>query len=136
MRTIPKTTTLAAAGLVICFLLSGCQIFTEGKKKLNEYCPGLNVGLNGVNWSEGSSHAVYILQYDGSDQKKVSAWFADKANGFAGDKPRSYMDIKDGEDRAIADDDSILSKSFSKGKTNAVVIYNVTTRRIIITEDY
>jgi hypothetical protein len=136
MRTFSKITPRAAACLLICFLLTGCQIFTEGKKKLNEYCPGLKVGLNGVNWSEGSSHAVYILQYDRSDQKKVNAWFADKANGFAPDKSRSYMDIKDGENQAVADSDSILTKAITKGKTNAVVIYNATTRKIIITEDY
>jgi hypothetical protein len=136
MNAFPKTTARATACILICFLLSGCQIFTQGKKKLNEYCPGLKVGLNGVSWSSGSSHDVYILQYDSGDQKKVNSFFTDKANGFAGDKPRSYMDIKDGEDRAVADDDSILTKAFSKGKTNAVVIYNATTRRIIITEDY
>src|SRR5580704_3175638 len=134
MRTFSKITISAAACLLICFLISGCQIFTEGKKKMNEYCPGLKVGLSGVSWSEGSSHAVYILQYDGSDQKKVNTYFADKANGFAAGKPRSYTDIKDGDNQAVADGDSILTKAFSKGKANAVVIYNVTTRRIIITE--
>ena len=136
MSAFSKTSTRFTATLLICFLLSECQIFTEGKKKLNEYCPALKVGLSGVNWSEGSSHAVYILQYDGADQKKVNAWFANKANGFAPDKSRSYMGIKDSENQAVADGDSILTKSFSKGKTNAVVIYNATTRKIIITEDY
>ena len=131
-----KTSLKVAAFALVCFLLSGCQIFTEGKKKLNEYCPGLNVGLSGVSWSEGSSHAVYILQYNSSDQKKVNAYFADKTNGFAPDKSRSYMDIKDGDNHAVADGDSILTKSINKGKTNAVVIYNATTRKIIITEDY
>jgi hypothetical protein len=136
MSAFSKTSTRFTATLLICFLLSGCQIFTEGKKKLNEYCPGLKVGLNGVNWFEGSSHAVYILKYDGADQKKINSWFADKTNGFAPDKSGSYMDIKDGDNLAVADGDSILTKSFSKGKTNAVVIYNATTRKIIITEDY
>ncbi len=134
---VSKQTTLkVAAFATICFLLSGCQLFTAGQKKLHAYCPGLKVKVDGVNWSGGSAHDIYVLQYDRSDQKKVNAYFADKANGFAVDKPRSYMDIKNGDTQAVADGDSILTKTVNKGKITATIIYNATTRRIIIAEDY
>jgi hypothetical protein len=132
MNLIKKMST----GVLICLILSGCAFFAVAGKKLSEYCPGLNIKLSGVSIATNNGRAITIVQYDNSWQKKVTAYFNDKANGFAGDKSRKYLDIKDGDDRAVADGDSILTKAVTKGKTNAVVIYNVTTSRIIITEDH
>jgi hypothetical protein len=135
LNNLRKKSAAVAACLLVCFFLSGCQLFAVGGQKLSEYCPGLSVKLDGISWHNSGSTGVLILQYDPGYQKKVNAYFADKANGFAGDKPRSYMDIKDGDNAAVADGDSILTKTIDKGKKTATVIYNATTRRIIIVEN-
>jgi hypothetical protein len=135
MPKVTKAAKLIAPVLLVCFLLSGCQLFTSAKQRLNTYCPGLKIGLNGVSWSSNRSGDVYILNYSAGDQGRVTAYFADTANRFAGGNARSYMDIKDGDDRAIADGDSIVSKTIAKPHKTATVIYNATTRRIIIIDD-
>jgi len=131
MNLIKKTTT----GLVICLILSGCAFFAAAGKKVSEYCPGLNFKLNGVNMSVNNGREVTVVQYDDSWQKKVNAYFTNKANDFTGGNPRRYLDIKAGDDRVVADGDSILSKAIDKGNKIVTVIYNVTTQRIIIVED-
>jgi hypothetical protein len=131
-RTLLKATVFAVT--IICLLLSGCQLFTAGKKRLNEYCPGLNVSINGVNWSSNSSGSVFVLKYDRGYQKKVSAYFADPANGYKADNGRGYSDIKTNDKPEIDDDDAIVGKTIDKGKTTAKVVFDESTSKIIIIE--
>ena len=124
------------ATILICLLLYGCGFFVAAGQKVSKYCPGLNLKVDGVSWSSTKSRKITVVDYEAGYQKKVDAYFTDKSNGFVGDNPRKYLDLKSSDERAVADGDSILTKSFSKGKTNATVIYNATTRKIIVMEDY
>jgi len=131
MNLIKKTST----GVLICLLLSGCALFTAAGKKLSEYCPGLNIKLDGVNISINNGREITVVQYDDSWQKKVNAYFTDKTNGFAGGDQRKYGDIKANDDQVIAGGDSILSKTIIKGNKTATVIYNASTQKIVIIEE-
>jgi hypothetical protein len=132
MNLIKKTST----GLLICLLLSGCALFTAAGKKLSEYCPGLNIKLDGVNISINNGREVTLVQYDDSWQKKVNAYFTDKANGFTGGgDQRRYLSIKANDEAVVADGDSILTKTIVKGNKTATVIYNVTAQKIAIVEE-
>jgi hypothetical protein len=132
MNLIKKTTT----GLLICLILFGCAFFAAAGKKLSEYCPGLNIKLDGVSISINDGKEVTVVQYDDSWQKKVNAYFTDKANGYTGvgDK-RRYMSIKANDEPIVADGDSILTKTIVKGNKTATVIYNVSARKIAIVEE-
>ena len=131
MNLIKKT----SAGLVICLILSGCALFTAAGKKISEYCPGLNIKLDGVNISINDGREVTVVQYADSWQKKVNAYFTDKANGFTGGDQRKYLSIKANDEPLVAEGDSVLSKTIVKGNKTATVIYNVSTRRIAIIEE-
>jgi hypothetical protein len=131
MNLIKKTST----GLLICLILSGCAFFAAAGKKLSEYCPGLNIKLNGVNISINNGREVTVVQYSDSWQKKVNAYFTDKANDFTDGNPRRYLDIKVNDDAVVADGDSILSRAIDKDNEIVTVIYNASTRKIIIVED-
>jgi len=134
MKFSKKSTLLA--GVLICVFLSGCAFFAAAGKKLSDYCPGLNIKLNGVSISINDGREVTVVQYGDSWQKKVNTYFTDKANGFAGGDQRKYMTIKaSDDDQVVADGDSILSKTINKNNKTATVIYNVSTRKIIIVEE-
>jgi hypothetical protein len=115
-------------------VLSGCQIFTAGKKKLNLYCPGLKIGINGINWSLNGGQSVYVLSYNSDDQKKVQAYFENKENGFAEAKNGDFYGIEIDNNPVIDRSDNILGKILEKSKVKAEVILNESTRRIIIIE--
>jgi hypothetical protein len=134
MNVLKRTAISLPACLVICFLLSGCQLFTGAEKRLNEYCPGLKIDINGVNWQGLSPNDVIIVEYNRSFDKKVTTYFGDKNNGFMPDKGRSYSDIKTDDKPEIDDDDSIVSKTINKGKKTATVVFDESTRKIIIIE--
>ena len=121
--------------LMLIFLLSGCKFFTEGKNKLKVYCPGLNVGVSGVSWSGNGARDVYVLEYDRDAQKKVVAYFEDKTNGFAEVKNGDFYDIEISDDKVIDRNDHVLLKTIEKKKGTAEVVFNETTRRIIIIEE-
>jgi hypothetical protein len=131
MNLIKKTST----GLLICLILSGCAFFAAAGKKLSEYCPGLNIKLNGVNISINNGREVTVVQYSDSWQKKVNAYFTDKANGFAADDGRKYLDIKASDEQVVADGDSILTKTIVKGNKTATVIYDASSQKIAIVEE-
>jgi len=126
---------IVLAGLMMCIFLSGCAFFAAAGKKLSTYCPGLNVSLTGVNMSINGGREVTVLDYGNSWQKKVNIYFTDKANGYTGGNQRRYQDLKADDDALVADGDSILSKTIDKNNKTATVIYNVSTRRIIIVEE-
>jgi len=121
--------------LMLIIILSGCQLFTAGQKKLNLYCPGLKIGINGVNWSVNGGRSVLVLSYDSDAQKKVQAYFEDQANGFAEVKNGDFYDIKIDDDNVIDRNDHVLLKTIEKKKGTAEVIFNETTRRIVIVEE-
>ena len=90
--------------------------------------------IDGISISYTEALKVTVIDYEQSYQRKVDAYFAGKANGFAADNPRKYLYLKNGDERIVADGDSILTKSVTKGKSEVDVIYDATTRKIIFTE--
>lgn len=130
---------ISSASLLVCFFLSGCQLFAIGDKKLNKYCPGLNIKVDGFNWHENwrDSHSIntYILQYDQSYHQKVVNYFADPAKGYTKEFGRTYyaQNIKEGMPDAI--DTTTVGRIINRGKdTSASVYFDVTTDWIIIIE--
>ena len=119
---------------LLCLVLSGCQLFTEGNKRLHQYCPGLNIHINGISWSINNGHSAFILEYNSFFQKRVNAFFSDKKHGFAGDNPGKYAGITYQDDPIIASGDSIVSKTINTAKKTATVIYDVTAGKIVILE--
>jgi hypothetical protein len=135
LNNLHKKTAAVAAGLLVCFFLSGCQLFAIGGQKLSKYCPGLNVKIDGINWHETGSVSVFILQYDHSYQQKVVKYFANPANGYTKEVGRTYYDqnIKEGTPDAV--DTTTIGKIINKGiDTTASVYFDGTTERIIIIE--
>jgi len=135
LNNLYKKTAAVVAGLLVWLFLSGCQLFAIGGQKLGEYCPGLNVKVNGINWHKNGSVSVFILQYDHSYQQKVFKYFADTTNGFTKAVGRTYYDrnIKEGLPDAV--DTTTIGKIISKGvDTTASVYFDGTTERIIIIE--
>jgi hypothetical protein len=65
------------ACIIVCILLSGCQLFTKPKKRLNRYCPRLIVDIDAVNWSGNGPTKVITVDYDRSFVKRVDAYFAE-----------------------------------------------------------
>jgi len=124
-----------ASLLMFFFLFSGCQIFTAGKKKLSLYCPGLKVDITGFSWSGDRSRDVYVLNYDRDFQKQVRAYFENKENGFVEEKNGDFYDIKIEDNKVIDRNDHVMVKTIEKSKGTAEVIFNETTRRIIIIEE-
>jgi len=121
--------------LVLFFLLSGCQFFVEGKKKLNLYCPGLKVNIVEVSWSGSGSRDDYVLGYDRNFQKTVRTYFKKKENGFTEVKNGDFYDIEIDDNHVIDRNDHIVVKIIEKTKGTAEVIFNETTRKIIIIEE-
>ena len=132
---IPKCFKKLAPLVLLLFLSSGCKFFTEGKNKLKAYCPGLNIGVSGVSWSGNAARDAYVLEYDRDSQKKVVTYFEDKTNGFADVKNGDFYDIKINDDEVIDRNDHGLLKTIEKRKGTAEVVFNETTRRIIIVEE-
>jgi hypothetical protein len=130
-----KLSTPLTVCLIICFLLSGCQLFSMGRKKLNEYCPGLKIDIDGVSWSGNGLHNAYILKYDHGAQRKVDAYFENKENGFSPGGGHRFSDIEIDDEPIIDADDNILCKTVDKGKETVTVVFNKTTRRIVIIEE-
>lgn len=121
--------------ILALFFLSGCQLFTQVGKKLNLYCPGLKVDIVAVSWSGDRSRDVYVSSYDRIFQTKVRAYFEKKENGFTEKENGDFYDITIDDNIVIARNDHILVKIIEKQKGTAEVIFNESTRRIIIIEE-
>jgi hypothetical protein len=135
LTNLHKKSVAVTAGLLFCFFLSGCQLFVIGGQKLSEYCPGLNIKLDGINWHKKGSASVFILQYDHSYQPKVVKYFADTANGFTKAVGRTYYDQNIKEGMVDAVDTTTVGKIMNKGNdTTAWVYFDGTIERIIIIE--
>ena len=130
-----KKSAAAAAGFLMCFFLSGCQLFVVGGQKLSEYCPGLHAKLDSISWHESHSANTYILNINQSYRKKVANYFADPANGYTKAVGRTYynQNIKEGMTDAI--DTTTVGKIINRRSyTTATVYFDVTTGRVIIIE--
>src|ERR1700749_3895716 len=123
-----------SAGLLICLVLYGCGFLAAPGQKVSKYCPGLNLKINGVNIWSTESRKITVVQYEDSYQGKVDAYFGDKSKGYGVGNPREYLDLKNGEDHAVSEGDSILTATVLGTNVTGTVIYNATTKRIIIIE--
>jgi hypothetical protein len=122
--------------LLILLLFSSCHIFTESKKKLAEYCPGLDVNINGMNWQKTALKKIYVLHYDEDSQKKVETYFGKPDNGYVEGKTGDFANIEIGEDHdlVINGNDHIMVKAIQTSKGTTKVVFDETTQRIVIIE--
>jgi len=134
MSTVKNAVCRLAILLVLLFCLSGCHLFTEGKRVLNLYCPGLRVDIGGVSYSANGARDFYVLSYDRSFQKQVQTYFAKKENNFTEVKDSDLFDLEMDDEAVIDKTDSIVGKTIDQRKGKAEVVFNQTTRRIIIVE--
>jgi hypothetical protein len=134
MDTVKNAVCRLAILLVLLFFLSGCHLFTEGKRAFNLYCPGLRVDIEGVSYSANGARDFYVLSYDRSFQKQVQTYFAKKQNNFTEVKDSDLFDLEIDDEAVIDKTDSIVGKTIDQRKGKVEVVFNQTTRRIIIVE--
>jgi len=120
--------------LTISCLLSGCQLFTKGRAKLNLYCPGLNIDIDGIGYSVSGAREAYILSYDQNFQKRVKNYFEFKENNFNEEKDNRLYDIEINDEKVIDESDNIIGKTVKTNKGTTNIVFNETTRQIIIVE--
>jgi hypothetical protein len=132
MKKIKRLSFLAFIALVLLFPLSGCHLFDSAKQKLNLYCPGLKIDLSGVNYSVNGARDVYVLSYDESFQKQVAAYF--QSNGFTAVNNK-LGDIEVDDENMVDPNDNMVAKEIKTKKQDVEVVFNQTTRRIIIIEN-
>jgi hypothetical protein len=133
MRSL-KRTAIVITSFLILFLFSGCALFTEGKTKLNEYCPTLTITLTGVSWEKTELKKVFVLTYDDAAQKQAEAYFTKTENGYIEEKTDDFSTIKVSDKPIISKADHFLVKTIQKTRTTAKVIFDESTQRIIIIE--
>jgi hypothetical protein len=121
--------------LALFFIVFGCQFITEGKQKLAHYCPGLKITISGISYAFSGGRGSYIVDYEPSSQQAVRTYFEKQDNGFAEEKDGDFYNIELDDKPIIDRTDNILSKTFKHAKGNTEVIFNKTTRRIIIIEN-
>jgi hypothetical protein len=121
--------------LALLFVFSGCKFLTEGKQKLAHYCPGLQITNPGITYAYSDGKSFYVISYDSSFQEAVKSYFEKKENGFAEIKDGDFYNMKVGDEPVIDKSDNFLGKAFKEKKGNTEVIFNETTRRIIIIEN-
>jgi hypothetical protein len=121
--------------LTLLFMVSGCQFITEGKQKLAYYCPGLKIATPGITYVFSGGKGSYVIDYEPSSQKEVKAYFEKNENGFTEEKDGDFYNIQLDDKPVIDSTDNILGKTFKHTKGNTEVIFNGTTRRIIIIEN-
>ena len=84
-------------------------------------------------YSDGKG--FYVIDYDQSFQESVKAYFENKENGFAEEKEGDFYKLRLDDKPVIDRSDNALGKTFKHAKGNTEVIFNETTRRIIIIEN-
>ncbi|OCX51890.1 hypothetical protein BEL04_17965 [Mucilaginibacter sp. PPCGB 2223] len=127
-----KLNTCFLAGAVIVLLLS-CNL-PNGKQELNLCCPGLKINISGITYAYSNGLSFEIFTYDNGSQKQVQDYFTKKENGFTPDKNKDLYDLKEEDNALIDKNDSIVGKTIPKKKGKAEVVFNASTRRIIIIE--
>jgi hypothetical protein len=131
-----KSTYILRVSLLALFLaFSGCKFLTEGKQKLAHYCPGLQITNPGITYAYSDGKGFYVFDYDQSAQGDVKTYFEKKENGFAEEKDGDFYNIKLDDKPVIDRADNILGKTFKHAQGNTEVVFNETTRRIIIIEN-
>ena len=101
-----------------------------------EYCPGLNVTINGVRWQKSALKKIYVLQYDDASQNKVETYFAKTENAYLEGKADDFSNIEIGQDhdKVINANDHILVKAIQKRNGTTKVVFDEGTQHIIIIE--
>lgn len=121
--------------LALFFTVTSCNFIRDGKAKLAHYCPGLKIDISGISYSFHGGKAAYTIDYDSSSQEAVKTYFENKNNGFTEEKDGDFYDIEMDDKPIIDRSDNILAKAFKHPKGKTEVVFNETTRRIIIIEN-
>ncbi len=120
--------------LAIFFIASSCNFISDAKTKFAQYCPGLQINTTGVSYAYSNGKTFYVVSYNQSSQKAVKLYFEKTENGFGENKDEGLYDLKINDDPAIDKSDNVLTKTFKHPKGSTEVVFNETTRRIIIIE--
>jgi len=123
----------SCASILICLSLFGCGFFDAGTKKLNEYCPSLNVDIYNFNETIGSSKRTWILWYHHSFQQKIDDYFSNKSNGFTNQSWLALMNKRHEVNSKIYGD-SVLAKTMIGTNHRTLIIYDKPVHRIIVIE--
>lgn len=129
---------------IIPLFLSSCHLFDEAKQRLQLYCPGLKISLNGVNIqnhteADMSNKKLFVLTYFSGSEQTVKNYFLNEAHGFK-IMPHDSILQKESEDddsddhKTIENEDIILGKTISQQNGHAIVMFNQTKNIIIIAE--
>src|SRR5258708_29074642 len=118
--------------LVLFFIVSGCKFITEGKQKLARYCSGLKINSPGMTYAFSDGRGFYVIDYDRSSQQNVKTYFEKKENGFVEEKDGDFYNLELDGKPVIDKTDNIFGKTFIHAKGNTEVVFNETTRRILI----
>ncbi len=121
--------------LAIFFIASSCNFVGDAKTKFARYCPGLKINTAGISYAYSNGKTFYVISYDQSSQKEVKTYFEKKENGFGENKDSDLYDLKFNDDPAIDKSDNILTKTIKHRKGSTVVVFNETTRRILIIDN-
>jgi hypothetical protein len=121
--------------LTLFFIIIGCNFIKDGKAKLAHYCPGLKINISGMSYAYSSGKTFYVISYEPSSQGTIKSYFENKENGFAEINDSKLYDMKVDDESVIDKSDNFVGKAFKDVKGNAEIIFNETTRRIIIIED-
>ncbi len=108
--------------------------FDEAGKKVNNYCPGLNVELDLFTWHKDGSRSVLICQYDSTYQEVVADYFADPKNNYSEDIGHKYFMTNKPNGPLETVDSNTVGKIISKDSVTASVYFDRTKARIIIVE--
>ena len=123
--------------LLFCLVLAGCGIFDDAKHALKYFCPGLNIGVNGVHVHTGKnpSFAIksYMINYPDKDESQVEKYFQE-ANGYSRINNMDVSSINSELVTYVDQSDNLVGKSFKSGRDSAIVAFNRTKQEIIIIE--
>ncbi|MDB5003437.1 MAG: hypothetical protein JWQ34_1662 [Mucilaginibacter sp.] len=129
---------------IVPVFLSSCHLFDEAKQRLQLYCPGLKISLNGVNIQEHaeadmSDKKLFVLTYFSGSEQAVKSYFLNKANGFK-IMPHDAIFKKESEDddsddhKTIENTDIVFGKTVTQQNGYTIVMFNQTKNIIIIAE--
>ncbi|HTK19645.1 MAG TPA: hypothetical protein VL442_09040 [Mucilaginibacter sp.] len=88
-----------------------------------------------MSYAYSSGKTFYVISYDPSSQETVKSYFEKKDNGFTEIKDADLYNMKVDDESVIDKSDNVLGKTFKDSKGSTEVIFNESTRRIIIIED-
>jgi hypothetical protein len=129
---------------IIPISLSSCHLFNEAKQRLQLYCPGLKISLNGVNIQEHtetdlSDKKLFVLTYFSGSEQTVKSYFLNEVHGFK-IMPHDAIFLKESEDddsddhKTIENEDIVFGKTITQQNGYTIVMFNQTKDIIIIAE--